>query len=190
MHRTESTDLTNSAEVILRQRKERQREKELWYVIYTRSRHEKNLSDKLSQAGYKTYVPLVKTMKQWSDRKKEMEMPLFNSYVFIKGVHEKQELKDYKAVVKFVSFKNGPAKLTQQDIETMKSIIQLGYDVMEIEEYQHLLAGSKVMISGGPLKGKIGELLNCSGEHWFLMCFDQLNNNIRVKVPSQYLKKI
>ncbi len=190
MHLAENTSLVNPDEGLLRQRKERIREKEQWYVIYTRSRQEKNLSEKLSQAGFKTYVPLVKRVKQWSDRVKSTEQPLFNSYIFIKGVWDKQELKDYKGVVKIVSFENGPAKVSQEEIETLKSIIQHGYDVMEITDYKHLLTGCRVIIDGGPLKGKTGELLDCTGDYWFLICFDNFHNSIKVKVPSQYLKKI
>ena len=55
----------------------------LWYVLYTKHRNEKKVAQRLSEAGYTVYCPLQKVRRQWSDRTKVVEEPLFKSYLFI-----------------------------------------------------------------------------------------------------------
>ena len=54
-----------------------------WYVLYTMPRNEKKVAQRLSEAGYIVYCPLQKVRRQWSDRTKVVEEPLFKSYLFI-----------------------------------------------------------------------------------------------------------
>lgn len=164
--------------------------KEIWYVIYTKSRQEKILNDKLMSAGYSVYLPLVKKNSQWSDRRKIIEVPLFNSYLFIKNVSDREKLKDFNGFVNFLMFDNKPAIVTQTEIETLKSIIRHGYDVLEITNLKDLKLGSKVMVIGGPLKGMVGELISNSDEEWFLINFENFSSSIQVKIPPKVLKKI
>ena len=55
-----------------------------WYVLYTKSRNEKLVAERLKEIGIETYCPVLKKVKQWSDRKKVVEEPLFKSYVFVR----------------------------------------------------------------------------------------------------------
>ncbi|MBC8342565.1 MAG: UpxY family transcription antiterminator, partial [Bacteroidetes bacterium] len=55
-----------------------------WYAAYTKSRNEKKVSERLSEQAVEHYLPLHKILKQWSDRKKWVEEPVFKSYIFIK----------------------------------------------------------------------------------------------------------
>ncbi len=164
--------------------------KDIWYVIYTKSRHEKSLADKLTALGYEVYLPLVIKNSQWSDRKKVVEVPLFNSYIFIKNICEKDRFKELKGFVNFLQFNNSAAKVTQKEIDTLKSIIKLGYDVSEVSDVSLLETGSDVMVMAGPLKGLTGELILKADDEWFLISFEQFGNSIQVRVPSKILKKI
>ncbi|MEY4572450.1 MAG: hypothetical protein RLZ10_1689 [Bacteroidota bacterium] len=164
--------------------------KENWYVIYTKSRQEKTLSDKLSAAGYDVYLPLVRRQRQWSDRKKIVEVPLFNSYVFIKDVCEKDKLRDFKGFVGFLFFDKMPARVTAKEIEILKSVIHYGFDVTEAGDLSMLEKGSQVMVMTGPLKGMTGELVNIDDHDCFVINFENLGNSIQVRVPSNILKKL
>lgn len=57
--------------------------KKQWFVFYTKSRQEKKVRDLLLKSGYEVFLPMHKVMRQWSDRKKKVEVPLFNSYIFV-----------------------------------------------------------------------------------------------------------
>ena len=78
---------------------------EKWYALYTRPRAEKLVYQRLVEAGIETFLPLQKTYRMWSDRKKLVEKPLLSSYVFVK-TNKKSFQKVYKTngVVKFISF--------------------------------------------------------------------------------------
>ena len=55
-----------------------------WFALYTRPKAEKKVEERLSLAGFDSFLPLQTVIKQWSDRKKKVEIPLINSYVFVK----------------------------------------------------------------------------------------------------------
>ena len=57
--------------------------KKKWHAVYVSSRTEKKITDLLNNKGIEAYVPIIKTMRQWSDRKKMVELPLLNGYVFL-----------------------------------------------------------------------------------------------------------
>ena len=57
-----------------------------WYAIYVKSRHEKVIFSELQKKGIESSLPLMTTIRQWSDRKKKVEVPLFRSYLFVKIV--------------------------------------------------------------------------------------------------------
>ena len=163
---------------------------ENWFVLYTKSRQEKVLASQLTDAGYEVYLPLLKKLSQWSDRKKVLEVPLFNSYVFIKGINEKARFKDFKAFVAFLQYNNKPAIVRQAEIDTLKSIIQHGYDINEFSTAQEFKIGNKVEVSSGPLKGISGELVSISDVDWFVLNFEGMGNGIQVKIPSKLLNNI
>jgi len=63
-----------------------------WFAAYTRSRNEKKVAGELEEQHIEYYLPLIKTIRQWSDRKKKVEVPLINSYIFVRII-EKEYLK-------------------------------------------------------------------------------------------------
>src|SRR6478752_682736 len=74
-----------------------------WHAIYVKSRTEKKVGELLSERGIDNYVPLVKTMRQWSDRKKLVEFPLLNGYVFVSiAPIESEKVLQTRGVVNFV----------------------------------------------------------------------------------------
>lgn len=163
---------------------------EAWYVVYTRSRQEKLMAEQLQEAGYTVYLPLIRKVSIWSDRKKTLEVPLFNSYVFVKGVSEKALMKDFRSFVAFLTYNNKPAIVWQHEIDTLKTVIRYGYDISEAGDLREFTTGSKVMVIAGPLKGMTGELISISDSDWFLLHFENLGSSLQVKIPPRSLKKL
>ena len=79
-----------------------------WYAIYVNSRHEKCVYNELKRKNIESSLPLTSVIRQWSDRKKKVEIPLFRGYVFvnINIQNEKLDVLQTEGVVKFVSFGN------------------------------------------------------------------------------------
>ncbi|MDB5011556.1 MAG: NusG antitermination factor [Mucilaginibacter sp.] len=95
-----------------------------WYAVYTRSRMERKVADQLNKINIENYCPLNKVLKQWSDRKKLVEEPLFTSYVFVK-VSQKQmnSIRLVYGVVNFVCWLGKPAVIPTSEIELIKKFL-------------------------------------------------------------------
>ena len=96
-----------------------------WFAIYVKSRNEKKVFKQLEDMGIESFLPLITRVKQWSDRKKKVEEPLFRSYIFVKI-----SLKDYytvlniPGVVKFVCFEKNPVPVPENQIVAIKQYIK------------------------------------------------------------------
>jgi transcriptional antiterminator RfaH len=160
-----------------------------WYAIYTNPRAEKLVYARLLEIGVETFLPLQKTIRQWSDRKKLVEKPLLSSYVFVKVI-PKEFPAVYKTigVVKFISFEGHPVAIPQNQIDNLKLLINSD---AEIEVTSDKLAkGDNVKVVTGSLIGLTGELVSFGGKKRVVVRIDKLDQNIVVTIPVTFLKKI
>jgi transcription antitermination factor NusG len=167
----------------------KQKEK-VWKAIYVTSRSEKKVLEKLLEKGIEAYTPIKKTMRQWSDRKKMVEMPLLNGYVFVKlNDQERDKVFYVNGVVQYVRFNGNDAIVREEEINSLKNIVALGYDVESggIGEFPE---GSKIKIMQGPLKGIEGIVRAIENEDWLFVQLDSIQYNLKVKLPTGILKSI
>jgi transcriptional antiterminator RfaH len=160
-----------------------------WYAIYTHPRAEKLVFSRLSETDIETFLPLMKTYRQWSDRKKIIEKPLISSYLFVK-VKKKQFPRVYTmtGVVKFVSFEGQPVPIPQKQIDNLRLIVNSD---AEIEVTGEAFAkGDNVEVVNGSLTGLTGELIRIGGKKRVIVRIDRLDQNILVTIPVTFLKKV
>ncbi|RLC24202.1 MAG: antitermination protein NusG [Deltaproteobacteria bacterium] len=160
-----------------------------WYAIYTKSRNEKKVYDRLKEAGIEAYLPLQKILKQWSDRKKWVEEPLFRSYLF---VHITQE-DYYKAlsiigVVKYITFEGKAVPVPEQQIQAIKQFLNNEEDLLLSNESFKI--GNKVEIFRGALKGLMGNLVELKGKQKVKIEIESIGQSIVLTIPKSYLKVI
>jgi transcription antitermination factor NusG len=161
-----------------------------WFVFYTKSRQEKKVNELLLKNEFQSFLPTQKVMRQWSDRKKKVEVPLFNSYIFVK-------IEEYRIVdvlkISGVSWNikhNGkPAVLRQKEYELISRYIQTGLFI-ETSQGSKLIAGDKVKVIDGPMKGFIGTLTKRNTENLFSVFIDSLNYSLTIQIDSQVLEKV
>jgi transcription antitermination factor NusG len=95
-----------------------------WYVVYTKPRWEKKVALLLSKKGIQNYCPLNKVIRQWSDRKKVVEEPLFSGYVFLKTTDaDKWRIKEIDGILNYVHWLGKPAIVPEHEIETIKRFL-------------------------------------------------------------------
>ena len=161
---------------------------EKWFAIYTRPRAEKQVYQRLSESGVETWLPMQKTIRQWSDRKKVVEKPLLSSYIFVK-IHPKNFPVVYKVngVVKFVSFEGQPVSIPQKQIDNLRILINSNADIEVSSE--NFAKGDNVEVVSGALVGLTGELIKIGTKNRFVVRIDRLDQNLILKIPRAFLKK-
>jgi transcription antitermination factor NusG len=162
-------------------------DKYFWYAIYTKSRAEKKTYALLLQRGIDVYLPLQKKLKQWSDRKKWVEEPLFNSYMFVYvSEREYYEVLQTPGVVRYITFSGKAAPIREDQITFLKKILSSESE-LELSDHQFNV-GEKVKVVAGPFHGMSGELVNVKNSKRFLIRFEELNKSIILNIPTVYLE--
>lgn len=157
-----------------------------WYAAYTIPRYEKRVQDELLRKGLEVYLPVQKVFRQWSDRIKKIEVPLFPSYIFIHGSEiDREHAIRTKGIMKFVSFEGKPARVSERDIDTIRKL-----ENEEVEVEHHLVEGSKVRIIRGPLAGFEGILFSKKGKCRFGVRIDTIRQSLSLEVPVSCLEEV
>jgi transcription antitermination factor NusG len=132
-----------------------------WYVLYTKSRHEKKVAECLTGAGYIVYCPLQKVLRTWSDRTKVVEEPLFKGYVFIQTEdHKRDEVFTYPGTVRYLFWLRRPAIVREEEIATIQK--WLGHYDHERLKVTDITPGTYVRITSGKFMNEEGVLLDTS----------------------------
>lgn len=126
-----------------------------WFAIYTKPRWEKKVDKLLGEKGMESYCPVQKMQRQWSDRKKIVEEPLFKSYVFVRIADDEQTaVRMVNGVVNFVYWTGKPAIIKDEEIKIIRQFMN-DYENVEVTQTP-IEAGNKVMVQSGVLMGKSG----------------------------------
>lgn len=162
---------------------------EKWYAIYTRPRAEKLVYQRLVEVNIESFLPLQKTIRTWSDRKKLIEKPLLSSYVFVKTNYKSFSLiYQTNGVVKFISFEGQPVSIPQKQIDNLKLIINSDAEVEVTSE--KFAPGDNVEVVNGSLIGLTGELVKIGSHNRVIVRIDRLDQNLILKIPKAFLRKV
>ncbi|MBN1996280.1 UpxY family transcription antiterminator [candidate division KSB1 bacterium] len=159
-----------------------------WYAFVTRPRHEKKVKQYLDMAGIDNYLPLKKTLSQWKDRKKWVELPIFSCYIFshIEYVRRYDVLKA-PSVVRIVGFEAKPTPVKDDEISGIKNILESKHDLAVVDGF---LAGDRVRLRNGPLAGMEGLFVEYRNRKWFVIYITALSKSVLVDIESNYVEKI
>jgi len=160
-----------------------------WYAVYTNPRAEKQVNERLLDVGVETFLPLQKTYRKWSDRKKLIEKPLLSSYVFVRVVPvDFPKVFTTQGVVKFVTFEGKPASIPEKQIDNLRLIIDSDTQIeVTSEKFDQ---GDQVEVINGSLVGLTGELIKVGGKNRVVIRIDKLEQNIILTIPVTFLRKI
>jgi transcription antitermination factor NusG len=141
-----------------------------WYVLYTKPRQEKKVADSLNAIGIEAYCPLVTVVKQWSDRKKKVQEPLINSYVFVNiEEHQREAVFKVSGIVRYLFWLGKPAKVRAIEIEALqKSLVGIvaSFEVSAIQK------DTIYKIPEGPFQGFEGVVRNVNATTIQLLLVD------------------
>jgi len=125
-----------------------------WFAIYTKPKNEKKVVEGLEKIGVEVYCPMITQVKQWSDRKMKVEMPLINSYVFVNIADKNRNIVfNVPGVVRYLFWLGKPAVIQDHEIEVLKDGLK---GILNNVEVQGIQPGDILTISKGPFQGKEG----------------------------------
>ncbi|MCS6896595.1 MAG: UpxY family transcription antiterminator [Nitrospira sp.] len=134
-----------------------------WYALRTKSRHEKVVRDQLNRQGFEPLLPTVRRLSQWKDRKKEIEVPLFSGYCFVRfGGGAKLSVQKIAGVVEVVGSGGRPEPIPDSEIENLRTLMS---SVLPYDPHPYLHEGMVVEVVRGPLRGVRGILLRKEKRH-------------------------
>lgn len=164
-------------------------ERKNWFVFYTKSRQEKKVNDLLLRHGFEPYLPLQKVLRQWSDRKKKVEVPLFNSYIFVR-VEESRvvDVLQIPGVAWNIRHNGRPAVLHSKELDTIQRFLASGL-LLEAHPLEAFEPGDPVTVVDGPLRGMYGKLMATAEGNRFVVALDSIGQSIRVTLEAGLMKK-
>jgi len=156
-----------------------------WYAVRTRSRHEKMVSEQLEQQGIESFLPLVKRTHKWSDRTKEVELPLFSGYSFVRVVlssTERLRVLQAHGVAGFVGINGVGTAIPESQIQDIRTLLS---NNVAFEEHPFLLkVGQRVRIRGGCLDGVEGVLAGHNGDQSLMISLEPIQRSLSIRIQG------
>jgi transcription antitermination factor NusG len=158
----------------------------LWRVFYTRARAEKKCEERIDDRRIDVLVPKKKEIRQWSDRKKEVTVPLFRNYL-VARVDEKDRLRVLrtKGIVRCVHFDGEPARLRAETVEQLQTA-QQAPGRLSVTDLRPPV-GETVTVTDGPLQGLTGEVREHRGQMHILVRVNAIRQAMKVEVPADWV---
>jgi transcriptional antiterminator RfaH len=158
-----------------------------WHVLYTMPKQERKVADELAKKRFEVFLPLYKTIRQWSDRKKLILAPLFPSYVFVNTSYiERMRVFEIPGVVRFLSTKGKLDSISREEIILIQNILDNNPEVHR----HNLQRGDLVRVISGPFKGLKGEIENINGRCRLSLWIESLHQIVKFDISSNVVESI
>lgn len=159
-----------------------------WYALHTRGRHEKSVDRELQKKRIETFLPLRKITRRWSDRFKEIELPLFSGYLFVRiPLKEKLQVLQTAGAVRFIGFNLFPSPVPEKDLLAIRRFIQ---EEISADPFPYLSAGDRVYVRSGPLKGIEGFIVRKDRHTRLVVSLDLVMQSVSVAIDEALVEKI
>ena len=160
-----------------------------WYLIYTRPRQEKKVAAHLQQQSIDAYLPLVKMLRQWHDRKKYVEVPLFPSYVFVyltdmQGYYNSLNC---EGALCYVTSSKKTVRVNEKVIDDIRLVVNTATDI-EVT-FERFETGRQLIIRDGPFAGLSCEVVQHKSRQKIAVHIHCLERNLLVEMPLACLSE-
>lgn len=163
-----------------------------WYACYTRARHEKQVESQLRQRGLESYLPVIQQVRQWSDRQKVVQFPLFPSYVFgrftLREMHTVLTTPGVSTIVRAGGYPT-PVPATELD-NVRKFVTALAESGIEPDARPFLTEGQWVRVLEGPFEGVEGVVVERRGRKRVLVGLSAIGRGFEIDIDTRLLKPI
>jgi len=155
-----------------------------WYALHVRSRHEKSVLAQLEVKECDVFLPLYQSRHRWADRWKTVSLPLFPGYVFCRfDAANRSGVLATSGVIDIVRSGGEPAPIDSSEIEAIQAVLRTP---LEVEPYPSLVAGQRITVDGGPLKGLSGTLLEIRNSVRLVISVELLRRSVLVEIEREW----
>ncbi len=156
-----------------------------WYAVYTRSRHEQKVYDRLLRKGIETFLPMIERWSRRKDRRKKIKLPLFPGYLFVRSLmdaHSHLEILKTDSVVRILGNDGTPIPIPEEQIQAIQSLIKNG---VAVTPCAYLKEGMRVRVVNGPLAGIVGILVKTQHKkHRLILSVDIIKESVSVEIDE------
>jgi transcription antitermination factor NusG len=165
-------------------------ERPQWFAIQTRAKHEKKIASELSMRGVTAFVPTMREIRRWSDRRKVIDAALFSCYAFVQAALSGElylRVLQVPGVLRWVSFNGQPTSIPDAQIEAVRQIVN---NSVACSPYPFLKAGDRVRIRGGCLEGVECVLVSDPSERRLVVSIESLQRSISIAADGYDLEPL
>lgn len=156
-----------------------------WFAVQVRTRYESMAATALRGKGYEPFLPMFTSRRRWSDRIKEIELPLFPGYLFCR-LNPQNRLPVLKTpgVIQIVGVGRNPMPLEECEVEAIQTVVKSG---LPREPWPFLQVGNRVRIEYGPLSDREGILVAFKGNYRIVMSVTLLQRSVAVEIDRAWV---
>jgi transcription antitermination factor NusG len=157
---------------------------QLWYAVQTYARHEKAVAERMRTQGLNVFLPLVKEVHRWSDRRKTVQLPLFSCYVFVQMYPTNEDrLKALKTdgVLALVGVRGEGTPIPEEQIAAVRTLVTQD---LPWSTHGFLKVGQRVRVRGGALEGTEGIFLSKNGENSLVISVDAIHRSLAIRIDG------
>jgi len=159
-----------------------------WYALWVRSRHEKSVADMLTGKGIETFLPLHRSRRRWSDRIRELDLPLIPGYVFCRfDMKNRLPVLTTPGVVQIVGAAKTPEPVDDTEMQSLITAVQSG---VHLQLWPFLKVGQRVAIEEGPLRSLEGILISMRGRDQLIISVTLLQRSVAIAVDRRWIRPI
>lgn len=159
-----------------------------WFALNTRFRYEDYVAKQLSAKGYEVLLPVYRSRRRWSDRMKNVELPLFPGYLFCRfDANDRLPILTTPGMIQIVGFGKTPVPVEDSEIVNIQRAISSD---LTREPWPYLQIGEKVRVETGALRGVEGILLSVKGGHRLVLSVTLLQRSVAVEVNSAWVAPV
>ena len=156
----------------------------LWFAVQTKPRHEKKVSEILTEKGIQNFLPLFRSKRQWADRWKWVEVPLFSQYLFVRipgSVECRVQVLRTNGVVRLAGETGRGTAIPDEQIANLYMIVN--HKIPSLPLYK-IRIGERIRIRGGALNGMEGVLAAVENDRSLVISIDLIQKSVAIRIEG------
>ena len=159
-----------------------------WFALQVRSRYERNIVSYLDGKGYEWFLPTYRSKRRWSDRVKEVDLPLFPGYLFCRfNPHDRLPILKTPGMIAIVGTARVPTAVADTEIAALRILVASG---LPRQPWPYLEIGQRVRIEHGAMQGLEGILLQHKGTDRLILSVTLLQRSVAAEIDSSWVVPI